>query len=355
MPTNQTMQLNDSTTIVNMSCFQDACRLNKSRTREEAAGSNPCGYCDVHCIYCAIECIFTVGIIANAVVVLRVARDRKLRNPTFVSIAACAAADMCLLILDFAVSYEAVILAITCTYPSRLRNKIYRAATVVARFSAYGHLTLLAIVRYVILVYPIKAKIYLTTRRVFLFSGLIWALGVLSSTSTGIISFIFNIPRRNSQEHQLAFWTTMYLAPVTTTVTLHLVKIYKIGRATTVTTNEQATRRVKAMSRMVLVVIFVATVLPFLFFLDRLLQTFGDDIYGSSAVSIHIGYISRLLVLSNHSINPVMYGFVSNAFRMSLKKMLGLNRNVANGPSNSNETPIATFSGMQRRTTFSEE
>ena len=268
---------------------------------------------------------------------------------SFVSIAACAAADMCFLIVELVLSFETVILTVTCDYPRRIRRDIFLPVAVVSWFTANGHMALLAVVRYVILVYPIKAKVYLSTRRVLLLSVLVWTIAFLSSFGIGLQSFLMDTSPRASYKFHLALWTTMYLTPGTITVMLHLVKIYKIRQTTTVTTNEQAQRRVRVMSRMVLLVIFVGTVLLFPFVLDKFLQTFGKHIYGTPAPSPQVKYSSHLLVLVNHSINPVMYAFVSDAFRMSLKRMLGLDRNVSNGWSSRNETPLSTLSDIQRR------
>ena len=334
MSINQTLSSNYSTTVtINGSCFQGACSFNKSGSRDKTTRiAGPCGYCDTSCIYRAIQCIFTLGVIANAIVVFCVARDRKLRNATFVAIAACAAADMCFLIVELVWSYHAVILTITYNYPSRVRqNKTYLAMKVVSWFTANGHVTLLAVVRYVLLTYPLKAMVYITTRRVLLLSALVWTLASLSSFALGLFDLIIDFPKRASHEFHLVLWTTVYLTPVTTTAVLHLVKIVKIRQITTVSTNEQAKLRVQAMSRMVLLVIFIAAVLPFPFVLDGFMRSFGINIYKSPAIALHIRPISRLLVLLNHSINPVVYAFVSNVFRTSLKRMLGLDRSASNG------------------------
>ena len=351
MAMNQTLSSNESTSDpVGRSCFRGACRFNNSRIPQESEGiSGPCGYCDIGCTYSAIQCIFTVGIIANAIVVVCVTRDKKLRNVTFVAIAACAAADTFFLIVDLVVSYRTVISTMICDYTKSSSQRIYRSITVVAWFTANGHVTLLAVVRYVILVYPLKARVYLSTRRVLVLSGLVWALALVISVSPAILGFFIEITRRKSQEFQLAIWTTVYLTPVTTTVVLHLAKIFKIRQTTTMSTNEQANLRVQAMSRMVLLVIFIATVLPLPHVLHRFLQSFEGTIYVSSTISLHVGYISRILVLLNHSVNPVMYAFVSSPFRMSLKRMLGLDRNTSNVQSSRNAVALSTISNTERR------
>ena len=350
MSLNQTLSTKDSTLNgVNRSSSQDSVSFNTSEIPEEPSRmSDACGYCDIHCIYHAIECIFTVGIIANAIVVFRVARDRKLRNTTFVSIAACAAADMCFLIAVLVLSFETVIFTVTCDYPSKFDHNAYRPMKAFTLLSANGHVTLLAIVRYVILTYPLRANVMLSTRKVLLFSALIWALSFLCIVTMAAVVFIVGIQKRLSYQFQLTLWVTVYLTPVATTVTLHLVKIYKIRQANIVTTNQQA-RRFKVMSRMVLVVIFIATVLPFPIVLDRFLCSLGLEVYGSSAISLHVKYIADLLILLNHSINPVMYAFLSSAFRLSLKRMLGLDRNVSNDCRNVRDTPRATLAEIQRR------
>ena len=314
-------------------------------------GIYPCGYCDRHCIYNAIETVFAIGIITNAIVLCRVAGDRKLRNPTFVSIAACAFADMCFLIIRLSSSFETVVMTITCNYPSKLVNNAYKIMSSVSWFSANGHVALLAIVRYILLVFPLKANIYLHPRRVLLLSALVWILGFLFIITVTAIGFINGISPTASLKFQLILWSTIYLTPLTITVTLHVVKIYKVRQTTSVTTSEEATRRIRTMSRMVIMVVFFATVLPLPYILNRFLQSVQLEvqIYGSKAIAVHVEYIVNLFMLLNHSINPVMYAFLSHAFRASLKRMLGLNINADYGRNGLVATPITSVSEIQRR------
>ena len=309
----------------------------------------PCGYCDIHCIYHAIYCVFTVGIIANAIVLFRVALDRKLRKVTFVSIASCAFADMCFLVISLAVSFEAVIWTTTCNYYTSVSvHNVYKVMKIVSYFSANGHVALLAIVRYVFLTFPLKASIYLRTRRVLLLSGLVWALGFLFIITMTLISITAGIERRRSEYFQIILWTAIYLIPVIVTASLHIVKIYKLKHMSFVNPSEQMKGRIKKMSKMVAVVIVCATVMPLPFVLNRLLQSVELElhVYGSTAVALHAGYIVQIFMLLNHSVNPVIYAFVSDAFRMSLKRMLGRKKH---GLSSTDTPPSAPLSVIQRR------
>ena len=288
----------------------------------------PCGYCDIRCTYYAIETCFTLGVIANAIVLLRVFQDKHLQNPTFVSIAACAFADLCFLVVNLSVSFDAVILTVTCDYPSKVYGNTHRIVKSIAWFSANGHVALLAILRYICLTFPLKANILLSTRRVVLLSGLVWLLGILVMGVLSVVIFFTDFTAGTSQEFQVVFWTTTYLMPLVTTVTLHVVKMYKVKKMTSETATENTKKLLQTMSRMVIIVVCLATVMPFPYIVDRVLRTIDPDIYKTREMSLHAKGVANALVLLNNSINPIMYAFVSEPFRMSLKRMLRFDRDV---------------------------
>ena len=281
----------------------------------------PCGYCDTKCVYYAIETIFIVGVLANAIVIARVVMDKQLRNSTFVAIAALAFADMFFLSVNIIVSYETVILTVTCDYPAQIIGTPYYIIKSITWFGANGHVALLAILRYVSLNYPLKANAYLTTKRVLVFSAIVWVLGAILMISLTCVIIFTDMVAGLSQEFLLALWTIVYLMPLIITATLHVVKVYRVRRSTRNTATDSTKKYLRIMSKMVILVIVCAAILPFPRLLDKILRTYDRNIYGSKELKNHIGGISNVLFLVNHCINPVIYGFVSKPFRNSLKRM----------------------------------
>lgn len=279
-----------------------------------------CGYCDARCVYSAIEILFVIGIIANIIVIIRVIRDRKLHDPTFVAIAALAVADMLFLALNLTTAIERVILAITCT-PPILISKPYYVLKSIFWIGANSHVALLAVLRYMTLAYPLRSNAYLSPKKVIVFSVCVWILGiVLMGTLSLLINIGLILPGR-SEEFVIIQWITVYLLPLIVTTVLHILKICLVKRSTKQTATKATRKSIERMSKIVIVVIVMGALLPLPRLISKCLKIAGPNAYPSREFRTHVEGVSQLLFLINNFINPFIYGFLSQKFRQSIKVM----------------------------------
>ncbi|XP_045183452.2 melanocortin receptor 4-like [Mercenaria mercenaria] len=300
-------------------CFNISTNLTKSG-RAARNGKYACGYCDEKCVYSAIELGFTIGVLANLLVIVRVIRDRKLRDPSFIGIAALAVADLLFLTLNLTVSFETVIISYTCTRPVIISRPFYIMNSM-CWFAANSHVALLAVIRYVSIARPVSASVFLRPARVILLSCCVWALGmILLGTLAGLITLRIIIPG-TSHEFIIVWWITVYLLPLVVTIILHLLKIVIVRRSFRVSSAKETNRKlVQRMSTIVVMVIVMATVLPLPRLIFNCLRVVGNSAFPSKEFKTHFRGISHMLFLINHFINPFMYALMSRKFRHSLKE-----------------------------------
>ncbi|XP_045177658.2 melanocyte-stimulating hormone receptor-like [Mercenaria mercenaria] len=299
-----------------------------------------CGYCDTKCVYSGVQTVFIIGIIANFFVIARVIRDKRLRDSTFVAIAALAVADLLFLTLNLSTAFERVILSVTCSSP-KVISKPYYILKSIFWFSANTHVALLAILRYITLAYPLRANAFLSPKKVIFSSLLVWVLGfVITGTLTGLITVRLILPGR-SQEFLIFLWISVYLLPLIVTCVLHILKICLVKRAVTETATESTRKSIQRMSKIVIVVIIMAAVLPLPRLINKCMKLAGRDVFPSSDFKTHFGEIADILFLANNSINPFIYGFLSDKFRRSLKQMFSCIPGVNDDSVATTDTPLS--------------
>lgn len=292
-----------------------------SETSNQGAMPLSCGYCDTICIYNVIEMAFVVGVVANSLVIARVIKDKRLRDPTFIGIAALAFADLLFLTLNLLLSFEIVVIALTCLTPKLLSRPWYIMNSMIW-FSANSHVALLAILRYLTIAYPVECSVHLTARRVVMLSAGVWILGMLLlGTLAGMITAKLIKPGA-SRDFIIIWWLTVYLIPLIVTTILHILKMFRLKKKTKDSTSSVTRRSMSRMSKIVPLVIIMATVLPLPKLIFNCMRTAGYDTFPSETFKQHLQGISQLVYLVNHFINPFIYGFLSKKFRNSLKDML---------------------------------
>ena len=298
----------------------------------------PCGDCTDSCVFSAIEMCLVIGIIANIIVIFRVVKDRKLRSNTFVGIACLALADAAFLVLNLASTYEYVIRRVTCTFPMQSRGPTFAYFKGVVWFSANGHVALMAVIRYIIIVYPIKSQAYLTFKKVILMSVGVWILAfIVRGIFTLIIKLTGERPRRSVIIY-LSLWIIIYLLPLLVTVTLHILKIRKVKKASYHSETAIMRKSIARMSKIIIVVIICATVLPLPKMIFGVVNVIEDLHYPTRNFKSHFRSISNLLFLLNNCINPCIYAFMSKPFRYSVLRMFG-KEDLEGGDSSSGTVP----------------
>ena len=302
-----------------------------------------CGYCDITCVYNSIEMGFVIGIIANLIVIIRVARDKKLRDPTFAAIACLAVADAIFLTVNVTRSFDDVITTMTCNFPSGLISRPFYITQSMTWFAANAHVALMAILRYITIAYPLKSVLILTVKRVVMSSVCVWCLGiVLIGILAVLITYKIMLPGK-SQEFIIILWTIVYLMPVCVTTILHLKKMCVVKKTTRDSATESTKRSVRRMSRIVVMVIIFATILPLPRLVGKILKVARVK-FPTQEFATHYEGIADLLFLINHFINPFMYGFLSKRFRNSIKDMLWFIKFSVSesGSTDTSETPVSS-------------
>lgn len=279
-----------------------------------------CGYCNEKCFYSAIEIGFIIGVLANLVVITRVIRDRKLRDPTFIGIAALAVADLLFLTLNLTVSFETVIITYTCAAP-RIISRPFYIMNSMTWFAANSHVALLAVIRYLSLAHPFRATVFLRPVRVILLSVGVWVLGIILLGSLAVLITLGIIIPGTSGEFVVIWWITVYLMPLIVTVVLHVLKICLVKQSVRISSSKSANRKlVQRMSTVVIMVIVMAAVLPLPRLVYNCLRVVGNSAFPSKQFKLHLRGISHMVYLINHFVNPFMYAFLSKKFRNSLKE-----------------------------------
>lgn len=298
-----------------------------------------CGFCDTKCIYSAIQMGFIFGIIANMFVIWRVARDKHLRDYTFVAIAALALADLLFLATNLSTAFERVVLSVTCAPPVVISTPYYVLKSIFW-FSANSHIALLAVLRYITLAHPLRANAYLSPTKVIISSVCVWILGsVLMGTLSGLITARLILAGR-SEEFLAILWIIVYLLPLIVTCVLHILKICLVKRAVTETTTESTRKSIQRMSKIVIVVIVMAAVLPLPRLINKCMKLAGRDTFPSKQFRTHFGEIADLLFLVNNFINPLIYGFMSDRFRKSLMDTFSCSTGSQDDSVATSDTPL---------------
>jgi hypothetical protein len=155
-------------------------------TVSNSTGSGP--LVDSHLVG-LVAVVSTLGIISNSVLIAQIIRDKTLHIPTFVVIACLSVSDLLLSIILFswitAISTDG--LSIWTDY-FHIDNEttfpgLLDLASLVVFCSSCAHVALLSSVRYVTLVHPMKAWVWITNRRVVFTSVLIWSTNIVCSGS----------------------------------------------------------------------------------------------------------------------------------------------------------------------------
>ncbi|XP_052812338.1 somatostatin receptor type 2-like [Mya arenaria] len=331
----------------NSSCTGDSGLSGRPTGQGRGSGGwpsiGPCGYCTDACVYSAIEIAFILGVCANVIVVATIYRDKRLRDSTFIGIACLAIADALFLSVNIANSFDTVMATIECRQPSLRGHKPYYIIQSITWFAANSHVAMMAILRYIIIAYPLKSNLVLTKQRVMMLSGGCWVLGaVLIGTITILIIYGYILAGK-SQEFVIVLWTVVYLMPLCVTIVLHILKLIVVRSSTRQTANEATRKSIRKMSRIVIMVLIFALTLPLPRLIGKFLNANRDkNAYPSPEFKTHYSGIANWLFLINHFINPIMYSFLSKRFRQSVKEMLLCRKLTSDSSIDTTDTPLSS-------------
>lgn len=272
--------------------------------------------------------ISVCGIIANFVVLCLVSCDISLHKPTFVCIACLSVTDVVFLIARY-IRYT-VTLYFFYQMPFRALAILLFVCNIISITSLIAsiiHVIMLSYMRYLVVVHPIKSHLWITNRRV-----------VVSSTVISVIcigfgfyymhAVIFNKNKDPLLAAQSNSGISLIIAivPFTLILLFHILKANRLKKSLAVC----KTKTVKQMSATLTLVLvaFLLTTLP-INIVDIMKISFG---YNRSRENwfLIFGQIARLLLLCNHSINPIIYFVHSPQFNKSMKRLFTHNLHQRN-------------------------
>ena len=282
-----------------------------------------CYTCYGECVFKAVDIAFLIGVIANICVITLVWRDRKLRKPTYISIACLAFCDALFLVVNLISSFEVVIRSLTCSHPVTFTGQAVSTVTGICWFAANAHVSVIALMRYILILHPLKSQLYLSNRKIIMSSACVWFIGtciwmtILGLRESDILTSSKSVTFIN------VIWGIVYITPLTITVILHCRKWCHIRKAARreLSGNGSIQTTAVRMAKVILLVIILATVLPLPRYIIICLRTDVDS-FRSDTRRMYLLDISYFLFLLNHAINPFVYAFMSKSFRKSFKKVI---------------------------------
>ena len=244
--------------------------------------------------------IMALGFSGNVVTVAVVSCWKELHTPTFTMIACLAVSDAYSLLQHFVWHYT--VLSNVWFYAFCVNNhRVYdisRILTVyIGRFNAGFHLGLLAFLRYIAVVHPLKFKTYFSPKKVILTSVCGWIIVLLFSTFCTLMVFyrrhIF-YTRAQYWDYRASISSLNFVIPTLLFITLHCLKMRALRRSPALNKNT---------SRKMTIVITIIIL-----------------IYVGSSASIALGQfhilffgkINTLAFIISCAVNPFIY-FVSSA------------------------------------------
>ena len=286
--------------------------------------------------------------------IFRVVKDKKLRSPTFIALASLAVADGLYLLFKFVLNVDTIITHMTCGTRMKFTFKHLPGFLAIFWFSASFHVSLLAAMRYVVLVHPIKALTLLTEKRIILISVSIWVVSGITFGGIMISNEIEEVTKGNNKGTiiRIATWVLAFCTPVVLTAILHIVKLLKVRKAAnpehaSIRVTDSQVRNQRSATRMTRIIIFIilaGAILPLPSFVLAMLKDTCNIYLRDETTRVHFHGISQILFLLNFAINPFIYSFNSETFRNSLRRMTksSIISNLGALDQNTKTTPLGT-------------
>ncbi|XP_054763922.1 somatostatin receptor type 1-like [Lytechinus pictus] len=269
-----------------------------------------------------------VGLIGNGTVIYVILRFAKMKTVTNVYILNLALADNLFLI-------ALIFLATATVHPIWIFGKVLchlvYSIDALNLFTSIFCLTLMAIDRYVAVCYAVKASCYRNMRVATIINVGVWLLALAAASP--IIVFTRYDPEQLSCNLQFdkvvgahaalavakgfCFYTfiTGFLIPLVVIAACYSMIIVRLHQMGTKTGKWEKSRKV---NRLVLCVIIVFVVFWSPFFLFRFIVAFDFEVMRTNYL---VNEITILLSYMNSCANPFLYGFLSDSFKKSFKKV----------------------------------
>ncbi|XP_063425874.1 C-C chemokine receptor type 8-like isoform X2 [Mytilus trossulus] len=262
-----------------------------------------------------ISLISISGIVMNLVVIVIVKIDKRLHQPTFVAIA-------CLALPDFTFLFSRYIRYIIDGYIwMNISKSDYRKIKItldfiglVAAGSSVFHVVFMSVLRYFIIVHPLKSRSILTSKKVMLISLPLWIVAV-GNGSFYMYAVIFNLDDR-----KLAFYTNLAVTIFMTAFPIVTISILHTFKAKALLNSLSSTEMVvRKMSRVVTFVIccYLITTTPTN--VMDIIRLFHPK-YFMSKVLFRLEQAARIFFFLTYAINPFIYFIFSPQFKRFFKE-----------------------------------
>ncbi|KAM5180558.1 motilin receptor [Mantella aurantiaca] len=289
--------------------------------------------------------IMVVGLIGNTITILIIKRYKEMKTTTNFYLSSMAVSDLIILLcLPFD------LYRIWRSKPWIFGRFLCKSLGLISEGCTYStilHITALSIERYLAICFPLKAKVFITKRRVKTVIVFLWVVAMLSASplynyldnievdnDTGSSKIIYECRyteyARESGLLPIMMWvTTVYFFfPMSCLVILYgfigktLWKSRNSIRGPNAVNRERSHRQtVKILA--VVVLAFVICWLPF--HIGRLIFVYTTN-FEVMRISQYFNIIAMQLFYLNASVNPILYNLISKKYRTAAYKLLRLAR-----------------------------
>ncbi|XP_030646453.1 somatostatin receptor type 5 [Chanos chanos] len=279
--------------------------------------------------------VFVLGLIGNTLAIFVVLRYAKMKTVTNMYILNLAVADeLYILGLPFQTAHN-----VLSYWPfGDFLCSVVMWADSISQFTSTFCLTVMSIDRYMAVVHPIRSTKWRRPRTAKIINALVWALSCLLSLPVIIFSDVqedlntcnMSWPEPNN------LWSTVFIlytsilgffCPLLVITMCYLLIVIKVksARARAGLTRRRKSERKVTRMVVIIVVIFVLCWLPF-FILNivNLIITLPE-----TSLIAGIYFLAVILTYVNSCANPLLYGFLSENFKQSFRKVLCVHK--ANG------------------------
>ncbi|CAK1546911.1 unnamed protein product [Leptosia nina] len=275
-----------------------------------------------------------VGLVGNALVVLVVAANPGMRSTTNLLIINLAVAD--LLFVIFCVPFTATDYVMPRWPFGDWWCKVVQYFIVVTAHASVYTLVLMSIDRFMAVVHPIASMSIRTEKNALLAIACIWVLILTTAIPVGIChgereysyfhrnhsSCVFLEEQGYSKlGFQISFFLSSYVIPLALISVLYICMLSRLWKsAPGGRVSAESRRGRKKVTRMVVVVVVVFAVCwcP----IQIILLVKALDAYNITYFTVTAQIVSHVLAYMNSCVNPVLYAFLSENFRIAFRKVM---------------------------------